>query len=42
MIQDNHGAGIVVGVGNKSKVFRNDITKNDIGIEIYSANPYVY
>lgn len=41
-IENNDGPGIKVGIANKAKIVGNDIKTNTIGIEVLSADPFIF
>ncbi|CAD8139625.1 unnamed protein product [Paramecium pentaurelia] len=41
-IENNEGPGIKVGIGNKAKIFGNEIKSNVVGIEVLSAEPSIF
>ncbi|CAK85226.1 unnamed protein product (macronuclear) [Paramecium tetraurelia] len=41
-IENNEGPGIKVGIGNKAKIFGNEIKTNIVGIEVLSADPQIF
>lgn len=41
-IENNNGSGVVIGIGNKSKVLRNEIMLNTIGVEVIAGDPLIF
>lgn len=41
-IENNDGPGIKVGIGNKAKIIGNEIKTNQVGVEVLSADPFIF
>jgi len=41
-IENNEGSGIKVGIANRAKIVGNEIKTNACGIEVFSADPFIF